>query len=159
MGQLLEAKRFMSKPEADIAASFLHSHDIHAVVFADNEGNMAPHLTLVTAARLLVPEEDLETAKRLLAEMAEDAIPPSHDDSTPAIDGGVNADARRAYYACIVGFVFLPVVANLYSLWLLVTRVLPQSADLSRTAKWQTLAATLLNLLMLAGVAYLVMRN
>jgi hypothetical protein len=62
---LVEAKRYYSAIEAEVARTVLASHGIEAVVF-DSGLNSAEGGGLATAARLMVLDEDLNEAMRLL---------------------------------------------------------------------------------------------
>ena len=65
---MIEVRRFLNKFEADLAKAKLNSAGIGGVVFADNEGGMAPGLTFGTGARLLIHEADVEIALDVLRE-------------------------------------------------------------------------------------------
>jgi hypothetical protein len=63
---LVEAARFNWAYQADVARTFLESHGLHAVVF-DAQSNLYSDGAMV-GVRLMVLDEDLELAKRLLTE-------------------------------------------------------------------------------------------
>lgn len=62
---LVEAKRYFSAIEAEVARTALASHGIEAVVF-DSGLNSAEGGGLASAARLMVLDEDYDEALRLL---------------------------------------------------------------------------------------------
>ena len=67
MFKVIPIKSYANRTEAELAKSFLESKGIQATVSADDEGSMNPWLLQATGgARLLVKEEDRETALDLL---------------------------------------------------------------------------------------------
>ncbi len=67
MANVIPIKSYPNRTEADLAKSFLESKGIEAIVSADDLGGMNPWLLKATGgARLLVKEEDRETALDLL---------------------------------------------------------------------------------------------
>lgn len=66
MSVLVEAARFNWAYQADVARTFLESHGLHAVVF-DAQSNLYSDGAMV-GVRLMVLDDDLELAKRLLTE-------------------------------------------------------------------------------------------
>ena len=66
MTDLVEAARFNSRVEADLARLYLESEGVEAVLF-DTEINYV-YGGLFMPVRLMVLDEDLELAQRLLAE-------------------------------------------------------------------------------------------
>lgn len=66
MTDLVEAARFNSRVEADLARLYLESEGVNAVLF-DAEINSS-YGGLFMPVRLMVLDEDLKLAKRLLAE-------------------------------------------------------------------------------------------
>ena len=64
MSVLVEAARFNWAYQADVARTFLESHGLHAVVF-DAQSNLYSDGAMV-GVRLMVLDDDLELAKRLL---------------------------------------------------------------------------------------------
>jgi hypothetical protein len=67
VSDLVELRRFYRLVEAEIARTFLESHGVGAVVF-DSGLNIMEGGGLATAVRLMVLDEDVEIARRLLAE-------------------------------------------------------------------------------------------
>jgi hypothetical protein len=63
---LVEAARFNWAYQGDVARTFLESHGLHAVVF-DAQSNLYSDGAMV-GVRLMVLDDDLELAKRLLTE-------------------------------------------------------------------------------------------
>ncbi len=68
MTDLVEAAQFNSRVEADLARLYLESEGVDSVLF-DTEINYS-YGGLFMPVRLMVLDEDLELAKRLLAESA-----------------------------------------------------------------------------------------
>ena len=67
MTNLVHIKSFTNRAEASLAKGLLESNDIKAMISADDAGGMHPALMWSTGgARLLVREEDRDTALRLL---------------------------------------------------------------------------------------------
>ena len=67
MANVIPIKSYSNRIEAELAKSFLEAKGIQAIVSADDEGSMNPWLLQATGgARLLVKEEDKETALDLL---------------------------------------------------------------------------------------------
>ena len=66
MSGLVELRRFNRLIEAEIARTFLESHGVGAVVF-DSGLNIMEGGGLATAVRLMVLDEDVDLARRLLA--------------------------------------------------------------------------------------------
>ena len=67
MSALVEAARYLTAIEAEIARSFLESHGIGAVVF-DSASSLYSEGALISA-RLMVLDEDSEQALKLLADL------------------------------------------------------------------------------------------
>lgn len=71
MDKVIPIKTYPNRAEADLAKSFLQEHGIKAMVSADDYGGMGPHVLWGTGGvRLMVREEDNETALRLLEDEA-----------------------------------------------------------------------------------------
>jgi hypothetical protein len=66
---LVEAARFLTSFEASIARGMLEAEDIPAILF-DTEMNWGGADLSLIPVRLMVHEDDLEEAQRLLAEGA-----------------------------------------------------------------------------------------
>lgn len=59
---------FSSRIEAELAGAMLHEHGVDAHVDADDAGGQHPELSMLTGGvRLLVPPDDLNLARDLLA--------------------------------------------------------------------------------------------
>lgn len=76
MSPPVEAARYSLRPYAEMAAGVLEDEGIDSVVVADDAGGMYAG---IAPARLMVNEEDLERARRVLAdlEMEPDSDPTS----------------------------------------------------------------------------------
>lgn len=72
-GRLMEEiARFDSRDQAEIVRNLLISHDIAARVSADDGGRLDPNLAAAgSGISVLVPPEDADRARRLLAEAQE----------------------------------------------------------------------------------------
>lgn len=57
---------FTTRYEADLAQGLLEANDIEAVTFSDDCGSVDPGLTYGLGIRLMVREEDVESAKEVL---------------------------------------------------------------------------------------------
>jgi hypothetical protein len=66
-GRIVELGRFPSRFEADVVAEVLETNGIRASVDAGDGDGWLPHLVLYHGARVLVFEDDLETARALIA--------------------------------------------------------------------------------------------
>jgi hypothetical protein len=66
---LVEAARYFTRIEASIAKGMLDAADVPAILF-DNEMNWGGMDLGVVPVRLMVHEDDLVEARRLLAEVA-----------------------------------------------------------------------------------------
>ncbi len=62
---------FPSRIEAEMAAGWLESEGIEAMVLADDAGGAYPMLQFVRGVRLLVYREDAYRARQILKEMTE----------------------------------------------------------------------------------------
>lgn len=66
MGGIVVLRTFASEHEAHLAATILEANGIPAQVFADTAGGAYPSIALVFPVRLLVREEDADTAREIL---------------------------------------------------------------------------------------------
>lgn len=66
MSRPVEVARYSLRPYAEMAAGVLEDEGIHSVVVADDAGGMYAG---IAPARLMVREEDLEEARRVLADL------------------------------------------------------------------------------------------
>jgi hypothetical protein len=57
---------FSSRHEAELAKGLLSINGINAVIFGDDAGGIQPGLSFSTGVQLLVKEEDIEKAERIL---------------------------------------------------------------------------------------------
>jgi hypothetical protein len=64
--QLVVARTFLYRFEADVARSALDAAGIESLVWADDLGGMRPGMWMGSAVRLLVRPEDLESAVEIL---------------------------------------------------------------------------------------------
>ncbi len=65
---MVTIKVFNSREEAEVVRGFLASKGILSFVSADDQGGLRPSLSFSNGVDLLVRSEDLETAKKALAE-------------------------------------------------------------------------------------------
>jgi hypothetical protein len=114
MSELKLASTFLDRETAEAARSFLESQGIPAVVMTDNMGGMEPYLSYGYGTRLMVPATQLEEARELLKEETPEA--PLATPQGPVSDQQL---LRSAWFAAVLGVVFLPFVLTLYSAWLL----------------------------------------
>jgi hypothetical protein len=66
--RIVSVRSFGSRPEAELARGLLESVGIPAFVSADDAGGMRPPLQLSQGVRLMVREDDLGRARRVLAD-------------------------------------------------------------------------------------------
>lgn len=69
MSPPVEVARYSLRPYAEMAAGVLEEEGIDSVVVADDAGGMYAG---IAPARLMVEEEDLERARRVLADLGAD---------------------------------------------------------------------------------------
>lgn len=69
MSPPVEVARYSLRPYAEMAAGVLEEEGIDSVVVADDAGGMYAG---IAPARLMVEEEDLEKARRVLADLGAD---------------------------------------------------------------------------------------
>ena len=69
----LLAKTVSNEPEARIIIGFLQAQGIQAIILEDDAGDQFPSLEETQGVKILVPDQDLETAQSLLAEREEAA--------------------------------------------------------------------------------------
>ena len=68
--QLVVARTFMNRFEADVAKSALDAVDIRSMVRADDAGGMRPAMLMGLTVQLIVRAEDLERALEILDTVA-----------------------------------------------------------------------------------------
>jgi hypothetical protein len=66
--ELVAVRTFESRIDADMAKEILEQQGIQAYVSADDAGGLDPALQLVQGARVIVRQQDLEEASRVLVE-------------------------------------------------------------------------------------------
>jgi hypothetical protein len=64
VSELVEAARFNWAYQAELARTFLESHGLHAVVFDTQNAGYSDGA--ITGVRVMVLDEDLDAAKRVL---------------------------------------------------------------------------------------------
>ncbi len=108
-------RKFSAPHEAELSANYLREHEIRARVDNDVLVNLDPFYSDVFGGvRLHVPERDAARADELLLglEAATKAAREERDPTTLA-----DRMAERALVGAVLG-ILLPVVTNLFSLWL-----------------------------------------
>jgi hypothetical protein len=65
-GNLKLVRKFANAAEAQMAQARLECEGIQAAVLTDDAGGMLPQFQMVEGVRLMVREEDLDAAKRVL---------------------------------------------------------------------------------------------
>lgn len=63
---LKPVRKFATEAEAQIARAKLESEGIQAVVMTDDAGGMLPQFQMVEGVRLMVREDSLDDARRIL---------------------------------------------------------------------------------------------
>jgi hypothetical protein len=66
MQEFVTVRVYMSRPEADVAASFLKSRGIPAIILSDDAGGMYPASMSPHRVELQVPRSRLKKAQSLL---------------------------------------------------------------------------------------------
>ena len=132
--ELVEIRRYLGRLEADGDKAMLVACGIPAEVFVDNEGNMAPHLAIVTAARLMVPEQSRSEALALLTQSDRgehrSVADASDASSADPITLNLNQTVHRIFLAAVFGALILPVLSQFYSLWMAI-KIRPHWSQLS----------------------------
>lgn len=159
-GQLVEVRRYLGRQEAEVARAMLIGCGIPAEVFADNEGNMAPHLAIVTAARLMVPQDFQKDAIAILIDRdsgAQNISNAEPDSAAEQLETQMNRSIHRVYVAAVFGAVIIPVLTQIYSLWL-ARESLAAWSSLNSTQKAKLGIAIAANISVLAFALWLVLK-
>lgn len=144
--------RFPSVMDADVACSFLESNGLEAEVESRHLGTIMPHATqAIGGIRISVAAEDEEQAKGLLASL------PAIDLSEPLEnkDRAVVNLMKRAAYGAMLGCIILPVISNLYSVFLFF-QARKWNSDLFWEQKKLILIGVIFNLIGFMTAAYLI---
>ena len=129
-----EVARFVTVPEAELAADFLRRHDIHASLPDRDTATMRPDLLFAMGGvRVIAPGYQIAEARRLIARMrAGEFLVEGDDDgewreaATPGKIGeldeaevtGVIGQAKKAgIYVILVSFVLFPLAGCLLSVF------------------------------------------
>ena len=114
MPELVEVKKFISKPDAELAASFLEGSGITCHVMADDLAGMRPDFSTGFSVRLMVSRDDLDNATEILKSYNHVEIQPAEEikETKPMF-------LKKAVFSAILGLSFLPVLPNVYSIYLL----------------------------------------
>ena len=105
--------RFPSLLEAESAVTCLQAADISAMVDNQIVGSMMPHASSALGGFIVsVDAEDEETAKALLQGNPEMPEPEESDHSNRLFQTAM----RRGCYGAVIGWVFLPLVSNVFSI-------------------------------------------
>ena len=118
MAELVEIKKFGSKIEADLAAGALESAGIFTHVAADDLGGLRPDFSTGFPVRLLVHDLDMEDAEDILDEYhvaLEKSVSGSQENTQTKAK-----ILQKACYAGFLGSLLLPILINLYSIYLLI---------------------------------------
>jgi hypothetical protein len=125
---------FTGVPEAEIARSALEAEGIEAILQGDQLIGVAWHLSnAVGGVRVVVPAAQEERARAVLAGLdpgQQAEVEAGEEEAAPALDaaGGAAAGpeegpadllAKRAWLSTLIGFLILPPLLHLWSLWLL----------------------------------------
>jgi hypothetical protein len=65
-GDLTLVRKYATETEAQIARAMLECEGIRAVVLTDDAGGMLPQFQMVEGVRLMVQQDDLDEAERIL---------------------------------------------------------------------------------------------
>ena len=136
--------QYLAPHEAELAASYLREHGLSARVENDVLQSMNPLWGMALGGvRVYVPSADADEAKALLADLLQQ-VPSRSDPSDRTLE--FDAAARRALAAAVVGLFLLPVVAQLYSL---VVVLKLRSAQLSARGRRHRIFALAIDLVVL----------
>ena len=69
MSYLRIVATFLKRDEAEIAKGFLETKGIHGIICGDDCGGTRPNMSLGSNIALSVQEDDLQEAKKLLANL------------------------------------------------------------------------------------------
>lgn len=162
--RLLTIASYADAATANIARSILDSEGIPACLGAENTNTMLWHYgTALGGVKLMVFAEQADKAKAILAShSAADFADIDAPDQALADDGDGDDDsplqrqrdddARRAWYAAVIGLVLCPPLLNIYSFYLLARHGLLVDNPRLRP-NWRVTGAICVNLLAYAGVA------
>lgn len=148
--ELVEAGRYFSLPEAEVVKTMLEGCGIRAEVFGDNQGNMVPYQAMVSPTRVMVPANRLKEALDLLAQgLPEAEQGPEHpEDEIKHEPDSPTKLVKRITLATVLGFVILPVVAQIYAL-VISPKAFKHWSELTRGQRVKLVTCVVLNLAVL----------
>lgn len=150
---------FGSIGEAHVAAGLLDAAGIECRVPDENAASTIPHAAPAMGGyRLQVRREDFARARAVLADDSDEDEAPGPpriaDDPDDARPNPREAAALRAWKAAVIGWILLPVVLHLYSLWHLSSVLRYDAFTLSAGARRRAWIALFLDVLALAAGAF-----
>jgi hypothetical protein len=111
-------RTFDAPHEAELAAGYLRANGVQVRIDNDVLQGMNPMLSpIFGGVRVHVPAHRLKEALELLAETEVQAEP--RNEAEPRSEVDADLVARRAAASALLGYTLLPIVGQLYSLWLL----------------------------------------
>ncbi len=122
--------RFPTLLEAQAAVTALEASGIYAIVNNEVVGGMMPHASNALGGFHVSVDSDKESEARSLLE---GAVPEETLAAEPeSVSRRVNQMMKRATYGAAMGLLFAPLIANIFSLWLLA-----RAYRLSREEFWR----------------------
>lgn len=107
---LLEVNKYTNVYQAHIVKGFLESQGLDPVVMGDDLGGNRPHLSIITGVRVMVPSNQVATAKQLLKE-ADTKLKLAEPDFRKPTDY-----LMRAMSSSILGLL-VPLLPSIWALW------------------------------------------
>jgi hypothetical protein len=145
---LVTVTSFTESAQARLAKDRLASVGILAQLKGETGAESPPD-----PIKLEVSEEDLERAREILARPAE--ATPDEDEEPPEIDPeSAEGLATRAWRAAFLGMAIVPVLMQIYSLWL-VLKFVPRDEEVSRAGMRKVYGALAIDGTVLLAVALL----
>jgi hypothetical protein len=137
--------------DAELAKAYLQSHGI--AVRLEGEAILGAAFGLgpmLGGVRLFVNKEDSERATSLLADYHRTLL-----ERTTADTGAQDRQVDRAWSSALLGVVFIPVIAHVYSIWLLLS---VNRQTLTRQARKRYVVAWVVDIAVLVVAGLLVLR-
>lgn len=136
--------------EAQVVKSFLVSQGFHPKVRDEQMRTVAPHLqNLLGKLVIEIPEVEFMSASEALEGLEKQRLeivrPEDHDEQAAAL-AITQGTAKRSLINAVLGCVFIPVLCNLYSMFL-TWKVLAEERPLSRISRTRIALATIFNIL------------
>ena len=142
--ELVEAGKYLSRESAEICRGLLESSGIPAIVMTDDAGGLRPHMAYVSSGsiRLMVAQANLQEALAILAEENHEDLDhywnehqSQGEPAEPAIITlGHRTYLKRAIWATLIGLIIIPVIGQVFSIYLL-SVILPARSEFKSSEK------------------------